>query len=411
MTRICSRLFPFVLLFTLQGRLTAGDGPSVTITGNVIDQKSKRPVEKFRVIPGTHPRPKEWHWQRRLSVVGINGQYRIREATAGAVHVMRIEADGYQPAISRDVKVGEGNVTLNFELTKGENVDGVVLTPAGQPAGKAKVAVGIAGSYVSIRNGEIVFSNGDLQEADAGGRFHFPPQLPGYFLVITHPSGYAKYQPGPHSNRRTIQLDPWTRVEGTLRVGGQPKANVPIWINRFDHRQDFPDVLTIWETTSGPEGRFVFERVWAGKGWIGPRLMFSPDKGAAEATSVRTIWGLYPLGKMVRIDLNGNGRRVVGKLRPPPGYNKAVPWNFAMIQVAPVGATGSVPNVHFHATVGPDGSFHIDDVPAGEFLIAGGVMLNSFPGGNFEQHFFVPANASGQSAEPLDLGVLTLQKD
>ncbi len=384
------------------------DPAGLMITGNVMDRESKRPIESFRVIPGTHPRPKAWYWQRRQSAVAANGQYRIRDTLAGAVRAVRIEADGYQPAVSRDVKRNEGNVTLNFELTKGENIDGVVLAPAGEPAGKAKIAVGIAGSYVSVRNGEIVFANGDLREADAGGHFHFPPQLPGYFLVITHPSGYAKYQPGPHSNRRTIHLDPWTRVEGRLRVGGKPKADVPIWINRLDHREDFPDVLTIWETTSGPEGRFVFERVWAGKGWIGPRLMLSPDKGAAEAISVRWIWGSYPFGKTVRIDLNGNGRRVVGKLRPPPGLDKPVPWNFTMIQVAPIGAKGAVPNVHFEATVGPDGAFHIDDVPAGEYLIAGGIMLNSFPGGNFERHFFVPAIASGQSAEPLDLGVLTL---
>ncbi len=209
-------------------------------------------------------------------------------------------------------------------------------------------------------------------------------------------------------NHRTINLDPWTRVEGTLRVGGKPKANVPIWINRFDHREDFPDVLTIWETTSGPEGQFVFERVWAGKGWIGPRLMISPGNGAAEATSVRTIWGVYPLGKTVRIDLAGDGRRVVGKLGPPPGYDKPVPWNFTMIQVAPIGTGGRVPNVHFHATVGPDGAFQIDDVPAGEFLFDATVMHNTWRHGNVSHHFFVPALASGQSAMPLDLGVLTL---
>jgi hypothetical protein len=410
LTRVYSWAFLVALLFAVPWRLAGGDGPSVTITGKVIDHDSKRPIERFRAIPGTHPRPKEWHWQRRQSVVGSNGQYRIRDAIAGAVHAIRIEADGYQPAVSRDIKIEESHVSLDFELAKGENVDGDILTPLGQPAGKAKVAVGIAGSYVSVRNGEIVFTNADLQEADTGGHFHFPPQIPGYFLVITHPSGYAKYQPGPHSNRRTIHLDPWTRVEGTLRVGGKPKANVPIWINRFDTRKDFPNVLTIWETTSGPDGRFVFERVWAGKGLIGPRLMLSPEKGAAEATSVRSISGTYPLGKTVRIDLNGNGRRVVGKLRPPPGDHKAVPWNFAMIQVAPVGATGSVPNVHFHATVGPDGSFHIDDVPAGEFLLAGGIMLNTFRGGNFEHHFSVPAIANGQPVVPLDLGVLTLGK-
>ena len=231
----------------------------LVINGNVVDRESKRPIASFRVIPGTHPRPKEWHWQRRQSAVGVDGQYRICEAIAGSVHVIRIEADGYQPAVSRDFKVGEGNVAINFELTKGENVDGVILTPAGQPAGKAKVAVGIAGSAIAIRNGDIVNLNADLQQADARGHFHFPPQLPGYYLVITHPSGYAMYQPAPHSNHRTT-LDPWTRVEGTFRVAGKPKANVPMWIYRNDARSgdDVPYISTTWDEKTDPDGHVRF---------------------------------------------------------------------------------------------------------------------------------------------------------
>jgi hypothetical protein len=325
--------------------------------------------------------------------------------------VIRIEADGYQPAVSRDIKIGEGSVSLNFELTTGENVDGVVLTPAGQPAGKAKVAVGIAGSAIAIRNGDILNLNADLQEADARGHFHFPPQLPGYFLVITHPSGYAKYQPGPHSNRRTT-LDPWTRVEGILRVAGKPKANVPMWIYRNDARSgdDVPYISTSWDEKTSPDGRFVFERVAAGKGQIGPRLNFTADKRPAEATSARLIRAKFPLGKTVQIDLAGNGRRVVGKLRPPPGYDKPVPWYSAMIQVAPTGAEGRAPNVYFLATVGPDGAFQIDDVPAGEFLFDATIILSTFPGGHLSHRFFVPALASGPSAEPFDLGELALSR-
>jgi hypothetical protein len=170
-----------------------------------------------------------------------------------------------------------------------------------------------------------------------------------------------------------------------------------------------PFIAINWDTITGPDGRFVFERVAAGKGQVGPRLLISPYTGAAEATSVRTVRATFPLGQTVQIDLAGNGRRVVGKLRPPPRDNKPVPWNFTMIQVAPVGAKGAVRNVHFEATAGPDGSFHIDDVPAGEFLFDATVMKVS-SSGHVDRHFVVPAIASGQSAEPLDLGELTLSR-
>jgi hypothetical protein len=231
--------------------------------------------------------------------------------------------------------------------------------------------------------------------------------------VITHPSGYARYPPVAHSSRRTIQLDPWTRVEGTLRVGGRPKANVPIWIrmNRADTKSEdeAPYIATNLDTKTNPEGHFVFERVPAGKGQIGPRLRISPSTGAAEATSVRSIRAKFPLGKTVHIDLAGNGRRVVGKLVPAPGYGNAVSWNFAKIDVLPNSSQESAAHPYFQATVGRDGSFYIDDVPVGGCWLVAGFMKEPSPG-RLELRFFVPALASGQPSIPFDLGVLTLDK-
>lgn len=385
----------------------------LVISGSVVDRESKRPVESFRVIPGIHLHSNRERWLRPDSVVGAGGHFRVVAWTLQQFPAaVRIEVDGYQPAVWRDVKVTEGNATVNFELTKGEDLDGVVLTPAGQPAAKAKVGLWIPESELFVENGDIVqHANADFRETDARGQFHFPPQLSDCKLVITHPSGFATFRPDVHARRRTIHLDPWTRVEGTLRVGGQPKPNVPIqiWLNRSDWRpDDGPYIGSNLLATTSPDGRFVFERVAAGRGHVGPAVTMGPE-GAAQATSSRKVWTKFPLGQTVRIDVGGNGRRVVGTLRLPPGSDKPVPLNLVVIRVAPTGAADRAPNLLFSATAGRDGTFHIDDVPAGEFELTARFWFRK-PNAHLSQHFVVPAIASGQSAAPLDLGVLTFQE-
>ena len=387
----------------------------LVITGSVVDRESKRPIQSFRVIPGIHLHSNREQWLRPQSVVRAGGRFRVVAQTARQFPAaLRIEADGYQPAVWRDVKVAEGNATVNFELTRGEDLDGVILTPAGQPAGKAKVGLWIPGSELFVENGDIVrHSYADFRETDARGQFHFPPQLPGCKLVITHPSGFATFQPDVHSKHRTIHLDAWTRVEGTLRVGGQPTANVPIQIrlSRTDARLEDQFWFYIGRgllATTGPDGRFVFERVATGKGRIGPAIAIGPE-GAVQAISSRQTWVKFPLGQTVHVDLGGNGRRVVGKVSAPPDPEKPVRLNFTTILVVPKGQADRTPNFDFYATVGRDGTFHIDDVPEGEFDLTAWLSLRK-SNGRLSHHFVVPAIASGQSAAPLDLGVLTLQE-
>ena len=56
------------------------------------------------------------------------------------MHLLRIEADGYQPAISREFKNNEGNVTYDFALTKGRNLNVLVRLADGKPAAGAESA-------------------------------------------------------------------------------------------------------------------------------------------------------------------------------------------------------------------------------------------------------------------------------
>ena len=203
-------------------------------------------------------------------------------------------------------------------------------------------------------------------------------------------------------------------MEGTFRIGKMPAANVPITIgveSLRSHGNDVPSIFTHHEVTSGPDGRFVFERVIAGRGRIGRELRMTSKDGAAEVASSCMIAADFPGGKTVHIDLGGirsSGRR---QAATAGGTREKIRWNLALVVAASEGAEVRLEGVYSTATVDRDGRFRIDDLPAGDYGLA--ASLDQEGGGHFQlggHRFTVPSAKEGESAQPVDLGTLTLQK-
>src|SRR5262249_50267145 len=222
--------------------------------------------------------------------IAADGHYEIRRGRGHAVNLIRIEADGYQAAVSRAIRSDEGTIAIDFALKHGKDVVAKVVTPQNLPAAGARVAMGSVGSQINVTNGDIS-ENGTFcprTETDESGRFHFPAQDKGFQLVITHPSGFAHIASKPEWSARIVRLEPWSRVEGTFRVGKTPVANVQIDLDvpRLDSfGQGAPRIYSQHFATTGPDGRFVFERVIPGTGRIGRRIIFMVNEGATEVTS------------------------------------------------------------------------------------------------------------------------------
>jgi protocatechuate 3,4-dioxygenase beta subunit len=388
---------------------------ALVVSGKVIDAVTKKPVKAFGVVPGIRSSETHMNWARGESFPATDGHYRIRQTRGYLAHLVRIEADGYLAAVSRDIKSTEGNVSIDFELERGINVAAKVVTPRNIPAAGAKVALGVAGSQISIKNGDI--DDGSTYSArettDETGRFHFPAQDKDFQLVITHPSGFARIKSTPDWElTRIIHLEPWCRVEGTFRVAQKLAANMPITLSvagRDSHGNDVPSIFTHHDVTTGPDGRFVFERVIPGSGWIGRRIMLTVDDGATDVTSSCMIAAEFPAGTTVHIALGGAGRAVVGKLQPPEGFKERVRWNFALVNVASDAAETRAASPYLTATVDRDGTFRIDDVPAGKYSLS--VQFQRDGAGHLRNHRFeVPSTEGDSIAKPVDLGMLRLEK-
>jgi hypothetical protein len=380
---------------------------AATVSGKVIDKQTGRPVKRFHVVPGT--KRAGWsYWSRRDGQIGLDGHFRMDLKNRDLV---RIEADGFEPAESRAIRGKAGNVTIDFELTKGQNFDATVLTPDGQPAAQARVAVRADGEpFFHVTNGVVDAPVRESQETDARGRIHFPPQGGGLELLITHDSGYARFHPTATSNHRLIVLDPWTRVEGTYRFGGKPLAGFPIEIDYsrlwgFEPRR----FVEAHQTRTGPEGRFVFERVMADSGVVG-RSNNWPGHDWVGISSTSGLFVRLPVGKTVHVDIGEKGRPVIGTLHPQAGFKQKVDWSSAVVDLA-VQTNWGMPGSHFTAPVRADGSFRTDPLPAGVYSMD--VRFLKAGPGHVRDHTVVVEtwDPDGNVTQPLDLGVVTLDKN
>ena len=200
---------------------------------------------------------------------------------------------------------------------------------------------------------------------------------------------------------RIIHLEPWSRVEGTFRIGKSPVANVAIGIDvaRLTHsagkdRQSSRNTRRPAVPTAG-SSLSVSSRA----GRIGRSLMLMADEGAREVTSTCKIAASFPAGQTVHIDLGGTGRSVVGKLQPPEGFTGEVRWNFAIVHVQPDEKGEREDTPFITATVDRDGKFHIDDAPTGQYSLS--VRFDRDDAGHLDNHHFaVPPTNDGRAANP-----------
>jgi hypothetical protein len=244
-------------------------------------------------------------------------------------------------------------------------------------------------------------------------------------------------------------------VTGTFRVGNKLAPDAPLTIDSnalHSYGKDAPSIFTQHETTTDKDGRFIFERVLPGKGRIGRQMIFMVEEGNTEVTSARMISASFPAGETTELELGGTGRPVIGRLQPPEGFAGKVNWKLATIfaqariveppglkppdipanvrgdpvkraewlrdwQQTPEGKawtnayegmqrlSDSSPN--FRASAGSDGTFRIDDMPAGNYSLSvrlDGKVRLSLP----DHGFTIKPMKSDRSDEPLDLGDLTL---
>lgn len=328
------------------------------------------------------------------------------------------------------------SVEIKAADTAGKPLEGVVRNADGTPVAQANVYMAARGDSVTLAYGRIDSGDCSVTTTDATGRFSFPFRRDNYSLIIADDRGYANVSKDDFDRSRDITLQPWSRIEGVVMIGAKPGADQLVQLEYMQHLDSWaPRVAFRHEVSTGPDGRFAFERAIPGSFTLSRGIRIGENK---------TLWSFstpikMPADGQLSVTLGGMGRPVKGRLTAPGGYATTIQSGIRMFEIDPrhrvdpasiSGAEKNVSNPNakgeetgkaqlcsFQLLVQEEGSFSVDDVPAGDYLLSG-IVCGSLKGdasGNMRPRckanyeFTVPEMPSGRSDEALDLGVIPLE--
>jgi hypothetical protein len=379
------------------------------IHGKVVDAETGDPIPEIKLISGIdYGEDRSVFWRRRSNTF-TQGQYEIQYTQPYPAHFIRIEADGYKPADSRPIRSDEGDVTIDFELEKGQGPRGVVFLPDGKPAMGAEVILCTPSYGVYIQNGRQRY-DGQYVKTKEDGQFSFPDQTDVYAIVVLHDEGYVEVTEDELTESSELKLQPWARVEGKLIIGKEPGAHEEMRL-RFDRRETQNGLRFYYacNTSTDDKGNFVFERIVPGN------VMVYHEIKVGQATHFSHGLPLeIKAGETHRITIGGTGRPVIGKILIPDYFKSTFDWRYTNYGLRINNSKG--PYNQLGLKIEEDGTFRIEDVPAGDYTLhfnayVPSAVPRSFGGETIaflNRNFNVPEIPSGRSDEPLDLGILEL---
>jgi hypothetical protein len=302
----------------------------LTLTAQAVDAESKRPLESFRVfIAETQGPVAPTGFGLEPRGQGSDGRVTFAVSSYTTRFLVEIRADGYIPARAQGTNRGQGELSLDFELTKGQPITGVVQSPDGKPmAGVlAVLCTGSEGALIkSPRHLEIGRSpDVSFVETDAQGRFSFAPRLDVRGLVFGHESGFVQAAPEQIASDHVVTLQAWGRIEGVLKVGPRPAPHETVSIGNLHwFPGNEPSVTLHLQTKTDEAGRFVFEGIPPGEHKVEHRLSFRNGK-VGEIPDSHGVPIVVQAGQTTQVQLGGTGRRVTGRV-VAPGVSAPTDW-------------------------------------------------------------------------------------
>jgi protocatechuate 3,4-dioxygenase beta subunit len=451
--------------------------PALRLHGNVVDAKTGEPIKSFKLFAG---------WPRQVlrngSLTNEGAQwdsYNPRSFQKGVFDwsftrppimgtreppdiLLKAEADGYGPAISRLFKATERDAEFQFRLEPPVYLPGTVRFKDGKPAAGAQIFAAANIWDVQTHNGRVLGRRSGQAEVpvktDEEGHFKLPAPTEPQQLLVWHEAGFAELDDATLRRSPEITLSRWGHVEGTLKRGTQVAAHEPVglcfpsqWEQSGQHVRMRQHFFLNYQANTDDTGHFVFDCVPPGE--VAVTRIEPVNRPQNFGLPLGDIWGGCRLtvarlseNQELKLDVGGNGRAVVGRFSATNGVAQ---WLLSVVAKLPpvpyppgleteakqkwvsdwfwsdAGARyriwlGGTPQVMESRqpreemkpwAVAPrgDGTFRIDDLPPGSYTISA-TMVDSqarfqpLPGPRITHEFVVPEGANLAALPSLDIG-------
>ncbi|MFC1677659.1 carboxypeptidase regulatory-like domain-containing protein, partial [Planctomycetota bacterium] len=308
---------------------------ALKVKGSVFDAETSELVKEFKVTRGYergNNRGVGWNNYGGNVKNFTDGEYEMSFTNPRDGHYLRVDAEGYLPGVSRVFDSNEGVVVYDFELEKGEGLNGVVYDPNGKAAAGADVYLVVKGKFLHLQDGRKP-SGRQVESAvtDPNGRFSFRAQTEKYKFVAVHDLGIAEMTQEQFEESSDIYLEKWGRIEGTLYIGSQPGVNENIQLHSVGTQRD-PDQIRYsfgLRVITDEQGKFVMERVMPGEVGLSRRIS-AETSNRTTSTHRQTVEVLA--GQTINVTLGGGGRKVVGQLA---ASGQSADWKYSQAFVTP----------------------------------------------------------------------------
>lgn len=285
--------------------------PMMRVSGKVVDADTQQPLQNFQVTQG---RDNWGSYSASDTEEGRDGAYAIQLRRAGRVNAVKISAAGYIPQISPWFGNTNDSAVYDFALKKGTGPQGRVLSPTGKPLAEVEVGLCTDRHGVVLGHHRMLHREnyGIIRDTDREGRFAFPAELGAHLVIMVHEQGYAEIAVEKLAIKPDVILQPWGRIEGTMRLGTELAAGHVAGLLTVDiqpHRRSMTLSPATFNVTNDANGQFVFEAVPPGEFTV-CRLV-PHGKGATYSYGLPV--SVRP-GETTRIEHGGSGRLVKARL-------------------------------------------------------------------------------------------------
>jgi hypothetical protein len=338
---------------------------------------------------------------------------------------LRIEAEGYVPVLTTWINKADGPRSITFRMERDPGIKGRVLTPGGDAAAGAVIALTMPNRSARLADGRIVGVDDPLPaklsdrwrrpitvKADGEGRFSLPTESGPVMVYALHESGIAERPFGELRESAEIKLEAWGAVDGRVLWHDEHGADELLSLSIVREVDGYPDALSAYqEITTDRQGRFRIEKLPPWRVQLA-RVFRLGDGPAAGSFLFPYLHVELAAGRPTEVIFGGNGRPVAGKLTGLDSWDGVT---LAIAPNAPRPADESGWRGHAlvrRSNIGPlyfreklkvkaDGTFHIDGVlPASYQLFVASEDRSVY----VVSPFRVEPLPGGESEEPHELG-------